>query len=214
MNDFRKTPRVATLLGVLLLHAGVIALLLTASRTQQVVGWADHAVEVTYYPPTKVAQERPRFTNPRQVRVDNGISLAPPDLDSWSLATSVSGSDGDGAAVNWAAEAHRAVRAFEIRRDHPASNELLGASPWDLWWPQRKHHAGDRSRTASGDWIVWINADCYQVAKWHSGAPPADEAPPPTVCPHDAGTHESGTHEAGAQDAGPHEGNHAAEPAQ
>jgi hypothetical protein len=34
----------------------------------------------------------------------------------------------------------------------------------DRWWPRSKHHAGEQYKTPDGDWIVWINDNCYQVA--------------------------------------------------
>ena len=43
-------------------------------------------------------------------------------------------------------------------------------------------YAGDELKTASGDWIVWINADCYQIASWHSDAPDFGVISPRTVC--------------------------------
>ncbi len=57
----------------------------------------------------------------------------------------------------------------------------------DNWWP-RVHHAGEQFKTANGDWIVWINSKCYQVA---GSAPPA-YAPGAnllqTICPGEPGT--------------------------
>ena len=69
-----------------------------------------------------------------------------------------------GTAVDWAAEARRAVQAFDIRSHLPASNQSVSGSPAeDHWWPRRQHHAGDQFKTANGDWIVWINDSCYQL---------------------------------------------------
>lgn len=84
--------------------------------------------------------------------------------------------------MNWAAEAHRAIKAFEIRRDQPQDPAQSVSSAWEEWWP-RQHHAGDQFKTESGDWIVWISADCYQIAVAHSNS--ADVAPNAshTVCP-------------------------------
>jgi hypothetical protein len=85
-------------------------------------------------------------------------------------------------AVNWAAEARRAVEAYEIRRDRPPSNVIAGASR-DEWWPPRGHRAGDRYKTENGDWIVWIDANCYQIASWHPGDPSIGVPPLRTICP-------------------------------
>src|SRR5258708_12835523 len=85
------------------------------------------------------------------------------------MSPASSGTDGDGAAVNWAAEAPRAVQAVEIRRNHPPSVAISSSTLWTDWWP-REHHAGDRFKTESGDWIVWIRASCYQIATGGSDA--------------------------------------------
>jgi hypothetical protein len=79
------------------------------------------------------------------------------------------------------AEAHRAVRAFEIRRDQSKNSALSVSSAWDEPG-SREHHAGDRSKTESGDWIVWINSDCYQIASWRSGTPVSAANSPRTIC--------------------------------
>ena len=49
-------------------------------------------------------------------------------------------------------------------------------------WVLREHHPGERFKTEGGDWIVWINANCYQVASWDPNAKPLSPDPPPTVC--------------------------------
>jgi hypothetical protein len=104
------------------------------------------------------------------------LTSAPPSAPS-------SGTGSRGTGVDWTAEAHRAVRAYEIRRDHPPQDELSGRSPANDWWPQQGPHAGEQFKTETGDWIVWINADCYKVASWHSAASALDEAPPQIICP-------------------------------
>jgi hypothetical protein len=56
------------------------------------------------------------------------------------------------------------------------------SSPLDEWWP-RDHHAGDQIKTESGDWIVWINADCYQIASSRSNAATLGAGSARTICP-------------------------------
>jgi hypothetical protein len=90
--------------------------------------------------------------------------------------------------VDWAAEARRAVQAFEIRSHQPSRNNSVSGSPAeDHWWPRVQHHAGDRFKTANGDWIVWINSSCYQVASSASLAGAPGATLPPTICPGDPG---------------------------
>ena len=83
--------------------------------------------------------------------------------------------------MNWSAEAHRAVRAYEIRRNQSSNSALSVSSSLDEMG-FREHHAGDQMKTAGGDWIVWINDNCYQVAGWRSNATAAGAVLPQTIC--------------------------------
>jgi hypothetical protein len=167
-------------LVVLALHIAILALLVSASRTLRVGVSTEHSIEVMLIPPAKVPQVRAENTRPERLSTNITIALASPVLNSSLQSGASSSPDGRGSPVNWAAEAHRALRAFEIRRDQPPSSAISVSSSLDDWWPG-EHHAGDQFKTDSGDWIVWINANCYQIASWHSNAMGA--SPPRTVCP-------------------------------
>jgi hypothetical protein len=58
----------------------------------------------------------------------------------------------------------------------------------DNWWPQAKHHAGDQFKTANGDWIVWINENCYQVANSNAIAYTPGTTLSQTICHDQSGT--------------------------
>ncbi|HWS65578.1 MAG TPA: hypothetical protein VN325_22700 [Steroidobacteraceae bacterium] len=167
-------------LVVLALHLAILALLVSASRTLSVGVPSEHSIEVMLVPPAKVPKVRAENTRPERLSTNIAIALAPPVLNSSLQSGASSSPDGHGSAVNWAAEAHRALRAFEIRRDQPPSSAISVSSSLDDWWPG-EHRAGDQFKTDSGDWIVWINANCYQIASWHSNAIGA--SPPRTICP-------------------------------
>jgi hypothetical protein len=167
------------------LHLAALALLIAGSRTLTLAESREHTIELVFLTPAKppaVPVERAR--SPR-VSTNISVALAPPTLNSSLQAGPSSAPDGagsgTGSGVNWLAEAHRAVRAFEIRRDQSKNSALSVSSAWDEQG-SREHHAGDRSKTESGDWIVWINADCYQIASWRSGAPVSAAISPRTVC--------------------------------
>ncbi len=166
---------------MLALHGGVLALLLNASRNLSVAMSTERPVEVLFLPPTAVPKVRALNIRPQPIRTDIAMGLAPPALVSSDQSGPSSAPDGRGSAVNWGAEAHRALRAFEIRRDAPQSSALSVSSSRDEWWP-RGHEAGDRYKTASGDWIVWIDSNCYEVARWHSTAGAAVAEEPQTIC--------------------------------
>jgi hypothetical protein len=165
----------------LALHLAVVALLLMQTRSPPGIPINAPAVEVVFLPPTKVPTARADGAHLQRMKVDMGMSLAPPTVDSSSPAASAGGSNGGTPGVNWAAEARRAVKAFEIRRDEQVTHATLGLSLWDGWLARQPHHAGEQMRTDSGDWIVWIDSDCYQVAHWYTGAPQNAE-PPTTTC--------------------------------
>jgi hypothetical protein len=127
--------------------------------------------------PPKILADNNR---PRRLADNIAMDISPPVVDGATQAGSSSATDGHGSGVNWIAEAHRAVRAFEIRNSQIHNKALSVSSALD----ERgfaEHHAGDRSKTESGDWIVWINADCYKIASWHSGAG-VETISPQTVC--------------------------------
>jgi hypothetical protein len=171
-----------TFLVVLALHLAIIALLLFwPART--VFKSSDMAVELMLIAPTPVPRVRFDHIRPHAPNVNRAIAPLPPELNPNRQSTSQSAGRGNnGLAVNWAAEARRAVEAYEIRRDVPPSNVIAGASR-DEWWPQRGHHAGDRYKTENGDWIVWISANCYQIASWRPGDPAIGVPPLRTICP-------------------------------
>ncbi|HEY0800893.1 MAG TPA: hypothetical protein VGD54_08615 [Steroidobacteraceae bacterium] len=164
---------------VLALHMAVLALLL--ARSTRTIESTQHPIELVFLAPVKPPKVRVDNIRPQRLSTNIAIALAPPVLNS-SLQTGPSSApDGHGSAVNWTAEAHRAVRAFEIRRDQSSNSALSVSSPLEELG-SREHHAGERFKTDSGDWIVWINADCYQVARWHSAATTFSPISPQTIC--------------------------------
>jgi hypothetical protein len=176
-----KTLRPVVLFVVLALHLATLALLLAGSRSLNMAGMAEHPIQLMVVPPVKRPQLRIENTRPERWSTNIAIALEPPALNSSSQSAPGSAPEGQGAAVNWAAEAHRAVRAFEIRTHQTANSALSVSSALDFSG-SREHHAGDQLKTASGDWIVWINANCYQIASWHSEAPDFGTMSSRTIC--------------------------------
>jgi hypothetical protein len=176
-----KTLRPAVLFIVLALHLAALALLLARSRTLNIAGAAEHPIELVVLAPVKPPKVTIDNTFPQHLSTNIAAALAPPALNSTSQSGPAFAPDGRGPAVNWTAEAHRAVRAFEIRTHQTTNSALSVSSSLDVSG-SREHHAGDQLKTASGDWIVWINADCYQIASWHSDAPALGEISPKIIC--------------------------------
>jgi hypothetical protein len=173
--------RPAVFIVVLAFHLAVLALLLAAFRTQGSSALPEHPLQLVFVAPAKpltvVVENNP------PPRLSRNIAIAPltaPAIDASPQIGALSASDSHGTGVNWIAEAHRAVRAFEIRNSQTHNSALSVSSTLD----ERglgEHHAGDRSKTDSGDWIVWINADCYKIAGWHSDSSVGAIAPQ-TIC--------------------------------
>jgi hypothetical protein len=164
--------RYVTLLGVLVVHMALLTVLVMASRTRSLSASASDPIQLLSIPPAALPRIRAENSPPRRLSGDTALSVAAPVLgfSSPSQSPPASGADGNGSGVDWAAEARRALQAFEIRNHQPPSSSVSGAPEEDLWWPRARHRAGDRFKTASGDWIVWVNSSCYQVA---SSAAPA-----------------------------------------
>jgi hypothetical protein len=177
-------PRYITLAVVLVLHMALVVALLMASGTRTSSSFANQPIELIYLPPPAIPKIRAENSRPRHLSGDTAISVPLPVLDLTSPAASPgSASNGSGSGVDWAAEARRALQAFEIRKHQPPSNTTVSRSPAeDIWWPLARHHAGDQFKTASGDWIVWVSASCYQVATSAANANVPGPVMRPTVC--------------------------------
>jgi hypothetical protein len=180
-------PRYLTLIVVLSLHMALLAMLILGSRDAMLRESTNPPIELMVISPATLPKIRAENSRPR-LSGDTAISIAAPTLDSYS-SSSVSGSEGNGSGVNWAAEARRAVRAFDIRNHQTPIHDSLSSSPAeDDWWPRTQHRAGDQYKIANGDWIVWINPSCYQVASSGPSAYANDAVLPRTICPGKAGT--------------------------
>ncbi len=176
-----STLRPNILFVVSALHLAILALLLAATRTLNLVDSTEHPIELLLLAPTKAPKVLVDYTRPQPSVTNIAIALAPPAFNSSSQAGPSSAPDGHESAVNWMAEAHRAVRAYEIRRDQSMNSALSVSSSLDETG-MREHHAGDQVKTPSGDWIVWINADCYQIASWRPGSSAFGAISPQTIC--------------------------------
>jgi hypothetical protein len=177
--------RYAALLVVLGLHVSVLAVLLTASGSQDMVVSDNEPVQLIFVPPPVMPKIRAENALPRRLRGNTSISVAPPVLDADSTLTPAgSGTQGNGSGVDWAAEARRALQAFEIRKHLPPSNNTVSrTAAEENWWPQAPHHAGDQFKTPGGDWIVWLSENCYQLASSAANPTvPGAMPPPPVIC--------------------------------
>jgi hypothetical protein len=186
MNESKHwtVSRSATLAVVLLLHAALFAALLLTPRIRALPATQANAVELTLLTPVNPPKARTTPAALQRLSGDRAITISIPVPDSpsfpWSAAAA-SSSMGDGSGVDWTAEARRALQANEIRTNQLSSNKSVSGRPEDdNWLPNAQHRAGEPLKTANGDWIVWINANCYEIAT--SGPHVIGAALPETIC--------------------------------
>jgi hypothetical protein len=182
-----SSSRYATLLVVLMLHAAVLAALLMSSGSPGLPASTVDTVQLLYVPPVTFPKVRSDNPLPRRVTGRTALSIAPPVLPSSAIseapAPASSSPVGSGSGVDWRLEARRALNAFEIRQHQPAVNKSVSTQPGEeTWWPRGPHHAGEQFKMANGDWIVWIDANCYQVASPGPTAEAPGATSPRTVC--------------------------------
>jgi hypothetical protein len=178
--------RYVTLCVVLALHLAFLAALMLTSRIPGVHSAENDPVALVYLPPASFPKIRAENARPTRIKGDRVTPMEPLLLGSTGAeqAPAAAASDGSGSGVDWKAEARRAVQAFEIRNHAPESTNSLSGSPAeDWWWPRSRHNAGDQYKTANGDWVVWINSSCYQIAVAGGSAFAPGAMLPQTVCP-------------------------------
>jgi hypothetical protein len=168
----RRVSRYLAAVMVLMAHLAFIAALMMAPGNGRLAASTANSVQLLYvapvYPPkvSTVMANLPRRNN-------LNIRVEPPVLESLSFPASQSqgsSGNGEGPGVDWAAEARRALQAFEIRNHQPSAGKSVSERPEDDHWRPGAHYAGERFKTANGDWIVWLNANCYEIAGAGSGA--------------------------------------------
>lgn len=168
-----RVPRYLTALWVVAAHVVVIAALFMVPVHRKLPGPAANSIQLLYvapfHPPKVpiVAANLPRPGSKLTVKVE------PPVLTASSIpSTPASGAaaNGAGSGVDWAAEARRALQAFEIRNHQSSASKSVSGRPEDDHWRQGAHYAGEKFKNADGDWIVWLNANCYEIASAASGA--------------------------------------------
>ena len=169
----RRAPRYVTAAIVLAVHLVLIAALIMTPRTGQLATATANAIEIVFVAPADPPQVRVMTNLARRGR-HLTLTVEPSVLESLSFPASpapASSANGEGSGVDWAAEARRALQAFEIRNHQHSASQSVSGRPEDDHWPlHAQHHAGERFKTENGDWMVWIDANCYEIAHAGSGA--------------------------------------------
>jgi hypothetical protein len=117
--------RFLTLVVVAVLHAALIALMLMTGVGHRILHVSSQPIELIYIPTLPPPPVRADSGRPRRLRPEVALSPAAPLIASSAPpAVNSFGPASRGSGVDWLAEAHRAVKAYEIRRDHPSDNAL------------------------------------------------------------------------------------------
>ena len=155
-----------TLCGVIGLHGALIWMLLSAGPAGDPAPESAASVAVLFLPATPPPRIRSEVAPVTRVNGNAVRALPPMALGALPMAAAASSpAGGSGSGIDWAAEARRALHAYEIRSHGPPTNTSVSGESEDEWLRQLSHHVGDQVRTPAGDWIIWISADCYEVAK-------------------------------------------------
>jgi hypothetical protein len=168
-----RFPRYLIAVVVLAMHIALIAALLLVSGNGRLAASTANSIQLLYVAPVYPPKVRTLMANLPRRGSNLAITIEPPLLESQSFPISrAQGStgNGEGSGVDWAAEARRALQAFEIRSHQPSASKSVSGRPEDDHWRPGVHYAGEKFKTATGDWIVWINANCYEIAGAGSGA--------------------------------------------
>ena len=183
------TRRYATLLAVLLAHMMVLAVWMLASGHLALsLTQPTQPLRVVVWPQSPQPEAKQIQIRPRRLSGDLKDWVAPVSLQAPALppvSAAPDGAGGTGSGPDWTAEARRAVQAYEIRSRLPPPANLISGSPGDDRWWRRPHKVGDKYKTPGGDWVVWINPRCYQVATAAARSVTHVQMPE-TVCPQDS----------------------------
>jgi hypothetical protein len=180
-----RWPKYGVFLAVTAGHLGLIAWLLAMPPATAGGDAGLHPVEIAFLPPASPPKVKSPHPPPTQVSWGETLHLSLPVLTSPDRAEAPGSravGDGTGTGVDWAAEARRALHAFEIRSHLPPSNNSVSGDQADMWLRQA-HHAGDRMKIANGDWIVWLDEKCYQVATAAQTGSLSGMGTPAVICP-------------------------------
>jgi hypothetical protein len=177
--------RYSILIVVLMLHAALIAALLVLLQARKPLRPAADSLELVFLAPVSPPKVRISQMALPGPRADIPLEFVPRVIDTSPIPMSAAGSSSlnGPSGVDWTAEARRALQAFEIRSHQLSGNKSVSARPEeDNWIPSGHHHAGEQLRIANGDWIVWIDANCYKVASAGPGTRGTDYKIPEVIC--------------------------------
>jgi hypothetical protein len=164
--DDRKTwrpSRYGVLLVVLALHVTVIALLIASSKTVRLSVPTAILIEVAFLPPA----------TPQRVRTITApsppleMTRVPPSVDTTlSLSPQLVPAVGTfGIPIDWADQVRTVADSVVANTDTRESVLAPNPAPQkSIFSEPPAHHAGEQHRLDTGEWIVFISDNCYQIS--------------------------------------------------
>jgi hypothetical protein len=175
--------RYTILIVVLALHLALVALLARASRIGTPGASIEQSVEVLFLPPPilpKVRSENARLRRERRYGNHGRSSRSglTPAVNAIFLQGRTAEAQG---GLGGKRVALQSVR--DPQPSAPSNSSVSGGPAEEHWWPRGNHRVGEQYKTANGDWIVWINDNCYQIAVAGPSTMTPGAPEPQTICP-------------------------------
>jgi hypothetical protein len=170
-----RPSRYGVLLVVLAIHMAIIAFLVASSKTLRLLLPTATLIEVPLLPPATA--QRVRTNTSPSPPLD--MTRVTPSVDATlSLSPKLVPAIGTfGVPIDWADQAHTVADSIAANTD-----AREGGLPPDLTTPQKSifpeppaHHAGEQHRLDTGEWIVFISDNCYQISSSIPAVPTALE---------------------------------------
>ena len=165
--DDRKAWRPSqyrTLVVVLAIHVAVIAALIASSKTLRLSVPAMTLIEVAFLPQATARRVRTE-TSPSPPLDRTRVT---PSVDAiLSLSPELVPAAGTfGVPIDWADQAQTVANSIVADTDAGASGVAPGlATPQkSIFADPPAHHAGEQHRLDTGEWIVFVSENCYQIS--------------------------------------------------
>jgi hypothetical protein len=158
---------------VLAFHLLTIVIVVS-SRSRRVLTSTTSPIEILFLPPETAARIRPPPALPNHSKRTEAAISAAPSTPTITLAPLSPSAAYLGPPIDWAEEA-QTVAAAMAKSDSLQTHQGSDTTPSSQspFAPPPTHHAGEQFRTDTGEWIVFVTDNCYQVS---SPIPPSPNA--------------------------------------
>lgn len=158
-----RPSRYGVFLAVLALHATIVAILIASSKTLRILLPTETLIEVVFPPPAAAQKVRADISpNPPVDRtrltpsVDAILSLSPELVP--ALGTF-------GAPIDLADQTHTVADSIVANTDAREGRLAPETTPRKSIFPEPPaHHAGEQHRLDTGEWMVFVSDNCYQIS--------------------------------------------------